>query len=242
MLKIGHRGAKAYAPENTIASFKKALELGVDMVEFDIRLTKDFHPVVIHDSQLTRLAKKAKRISHINLDELKSLRIKGEEEIPTLVEVLEVIGNKIALDIDIKVKGAAQPVIQTLRDNGIDFSNVMISSNYAGELRMAEQMEPEITTALIFRSAFHYYSFWLFMDFLAVLFLPITKYYISWLVKRANADYLVINHHLLNKKKVECFKKNGIRICAWTVNNVKKINYLKSLGVDGIITNYPDRL
>jgi len=242
MLKIGHRGAKAYAPENTIASFKKALELGVDMVEFDIRLTKDRYPVVIHDFQLTRLANKAKRISHINLEDLKNLRIKGEEEIPTLAEVLEAIDNKIGMDVDIKVKGAAQVVVQTLRDHGVDFSNVMISSNYASELSMAEQMESQITTALIFRSAFHYYSFWLALDFLAVLFLPITKYYISWLVKRANADYLVINHHLLNKKKVECFKKNGIKICAWTVDNVKKINYLKSLGVDGIITNYPDRL
>ena len=80
------------------------------------------------------------------------------------------------------------------------------------------------------------------MDFLAVLFLPITKYYISWVVRGAHADYLNINHRLLTREKVTTFKKNNIKICAWTVNSPRKIEYLKNLGIDGIITNYPDRL
>ena len=117
----------------------------------------------------------------------------------------------------------------------------MISSNYASELRTAERLEPKITTALIFRSG-NALSFWFVLDFLAILLLPITMYYISWLVKRANADYLCINHHFLDKKKVNLFKRRGIKICAWTVDNIKKINYLKNLGIDGIVTNRPDRL
>jgi glycerophosphoryl diester phosphodiesterase len=241
MLKIGHRGAKAYAPENTIASFKKALELGVDMVEFDVRITKDLYPVVIHDSQLSRLGKKFRRISHLTLREVKKIKIKGSEEIPTLGEVLEVIDNRIGMDIELKVKGSAQVIIQTLRDYKVDMKNVMISSNLASEIRRAEQLEPQITTALVFRSG-NSFTIWLVLDFLAILFLPLTMYYISWVVKRANANYLCINHHLLSQRKVALFKKNGIKICAWTVDNIKKINYLKSLGVDGIITNYPDRL
>jgi len=241
MLKIGHRGAKAYAPENTISSFKKALELGVDMIEFDVRITKDLYPVVIHDGQLTRLAKRFRRIKSLNLNEIKQCRLKGKECIPTLGEVLAVVGNKVGLDIELKVKGSAQIVIQTLRDYKIDFKDVMVSSNYAGEIRKAEQLEPEVTTALVFRAG-NTFSFWFISDFLAILFLPLTIYYISWLVKRANADYININYHFLNKNKVRRFKKKGIKICAWTVNSVKKINYLKGLGIDGIITNYPDRL
>ena len=241
MLKIGHRGAKAYAPENTLTSFRKALELGVDMVEFDIRLTRDFYPVVVHDTQLSRLAKKFRRISHLNLRELKKIRLKGQERIPTLSEVLNVIDSRVGMDIELKVRGSAQIVVATLREHHVDFKNVMISSNFATELKVAEGMEPQITTALVFRSG-NSLSFWLVLDFLAVLFLPITMHYISWLVKKANANYLNINHHLLNKKKVDLFHKKGIKICAWTVDNVKKINYLKGLGVDGIITNYPDRL
>ncbi len=241
MLKIGHRGAKAYAPENTITGFKKALELNVDMVEFDVRLTKDRHPIVIHDTQLARLAKKFRRISHLELREIKNLRIKGSEKIPTLGEVLKIIDNQVGMDIELKVKGSAEIVIATLREHRIDFKNVMVSSNFAGELKTAEAMEPEITTALVFRSG-NSLSFWLLLDFLAILFLPLTMYYISWLVKKANANYLNINYRLLDRKKVEMFHEKGIKICAWTVDSPKKIKYLKGLGIDGIITNYPDRL
>jgi len=243
MLKIGHRGAKAYALENTLTSFRKALELGVDMVEFDVRLTKDRYPVVIHDRQLARLGKDKKfiRVNQLTLREIKKIKIKHGERIPTLGEVLNAIENKVGMDIELKVKDSAQIVVQTLREHQIDFSNVMVSTNFAKELRMAEEMEPEITTALVFRSG-NSLSIWLILDFLAVLFLPFTVHYISWLVKRANANYLNINHRFLNKKKVDIFHAKGIKICAWTVDNINKINYLKSLGVDGIITNYPDRL
>ena len=241
MLKIGHRGAKAYAPENTIKSFKKALELGVDMIELDVRITKDKYPVVMHDYQLRRLTQKFGRVSKLTLAEVKNFKVKSTETIPTLSEALEAIDNQAGINIELKVKNSAQIVIQTLRDYKIDFKNVMISSNFPKEVRTAEGLEPNLTTALVFRST-NTFNIWLVLDFLAILFLPLTKYYISWLVKHAHADYLNINYHFLDKKKVALFKKRGIKICAWTVNSQKKIDYLKSLGIDGIITNYPDRL
>lgn len=241
MLKIGHRGAKAYAPENTIASFEKALELGVDMVELDVRVTKDKYPVVVHDNQLRRLTSEYMRVSHLTLAQIKKLKIKGRETIPTLGEVLEVFYNKVGLNIDLKVHGSAQIVVQTLRDYKVDMSNIMISSVHPRELRQVENLEPDIITALIFRS-YNAQRFWLVMDFLAILFLPLTKHYISWVVRQAHADYLNINHRLLNKNNVEVFQQQGIKICAWTVDSPRKIDYLKAIGVDGIITNYPDRL
>ena len=241
MLKIGHRGAKAYAPENTLTSFRTALEMGVDMVEFDIRITKDKYPVVIHDSHLRRLTKRFGQVKKMSLAEVKKLRIKKTEKIPTLAEVLETIDNRVGINIELKVKGSAQIVVQTLRDCKVDFKNVMISSNYPNEIKAVERLEPEITTALLFRAT-NVFNIWFIFDFLAILFLPITKHYIRWLVKRAGADYLNINHRFLDKNKVALFKKHGIKICAWTVDSQKKIDYLKSLGVDGIITNYPDRL
>lgn len=241
MLKIGHRGAKAYAPENTLTSFEKALELGCDMVEFDIRITKDKHPVVIHTNQLKKLTKIFGRVNKLTLAQVKKLKIKKIETVPTLAEVLEVIGNKLGINIELKVKSSAQIVVQTLRDYKIDFSKVMIASNHPGEIRAVKRLEPEITTALVFRST-NAINFWFVLDFLAILLLPITKYYITWVVKKAGADYLNINHHFLSKEKVDLFHSRGIKICAWTVDSQKKINYLKNLGIDGIITNYPDRL
>lgn len=242
MLKIGHRGAKAYAPENTISSFQKALDLGVDMIELDVRITKDKYPVVVHDNKLRRLTKEYLRVNKLTLDQVKKLKVKQTEEIPTLAEVLEVVDSRVGLNVELKVKDSAQIVVQTLRDYKIDLSNVMISSNHPGEIRTVEDLEPTITTALVFRSASGSFNLWLVLDFLAILFLPITKYYIVWVVKNAHADYLNINYHFLDKKKVEAFKKKGIKICAWTVNSQRKIDYLKDLGIDGIITNYPDRL
>ena len=241
MLKIGHRGAKAYAPENTLTSFRKALDLGVDMVEFDVRITKDKYPVIIHANQLGRLTQKTGRINKLTLAQVKKARIKKTETVPTLGEVLEVVGNKVGLNIELKLKGSAQIVVQTLRDYRIDFQNVMIASNHPSEIKEVERLEPKITTALVFRAT-NAFNIWFIFDFLAILFLPITKYYISWLVKKAGADYLNINHHFLDKRKVELFKSQGIKICAWTVDSKRKIKYLKKLGVDGIITNYPDRL
>lgn len=241
MLKIGHRGAKAYAPENTLSSFRKALELGVDMVELDVRITLDKHPVAVHDNKLRRLTKEYMRVNRLTLEQVKKLKIQKTETIPTLAEVLEVIDSRVGLNIDLKVKGSAQIVVQTLRDYKVDLDNIMISSVHAGELKLVERLEPRITTALIFRSN-NANNFWLLLDFLAILFLPITKYYISWIVRRAGADYLNINHRLLDKRKVDAFKKRGIKICAWTVDSKRKINYLKNIGIDGIITNYPDRL
>lgn len=242
MLKIGHRGAKAYAPENTISSFRKALDLGVDMIEFDVRITKDKYPVVVHDNKLRRLTKEYLRVNKLTLDQLKKLKVKKTEAIPTLAEVLDVVDSRVGLNIEIKVKDSAQIVVQTLRDYKIDFSNVMISSNLTKEIRTVEELEPKIITALVFRSTSGSFNLWMILDFLAILFLPITKYYITWVVRHAHADYLNINHHFLDKKKVDTFKKKGIKICAWTVNSQKKIDYLKDLGIDGIITNYPDRL
>ena len=241
MLKIGHRGAKAYAPENTISSFKKALELGVDMVECDIRLTKDSQPIVIHDAQLMRLSKKIRRVSQLTLTEIKEIKIKESESIPTLAEVLTAIDHQVGLKVELKVKDSAKIVIEVLRQNKIDLANVIISSNHPSEIRAVEDLEPAIETALTFRSG-NAVNIWFVLDFLALFFLPLTKYYIYWVVKQAHADYLDINYRLLDKRKVDYFKKHGIKVCAWTVDNPKKIEYLKNLGIDGIITNYPDRL
>ena len=155
--------------------------------------------------------------------------------------MLKILDSKVGMNIELKVKGSAPIVIQTLRDHRVNLKKIMISSNHSSEVKTVARMEPDITTALIFRST-NALNIWLVLDFLAILFLPITKYYISWLVKTAQADYLNINHMFLNKKKVEMFQRNSIKVCAWTVDSPRKIDYLKNLGIDGIITNYPDRL
>lgn len=241
MLKIGHRGAKAYAPENTLTSFRKAVDMGVDMVEVDVRLTKDGHLVAIHDNRLRRLTQEAGRVNKLTLAELRKIKIFKHEPIPTLGEVLEVLDSKVCINIELKVRKSAELVVQAIRDYGIRRDNILISSNYPSEIRVIERLEPEIRTALLFRAPTPLTP-WLLADILAFILFPITKYYILWLVRHARADYLNINRWLLSKRKVQFLRKHGIRTCVWTVDNPKTIAYLKELQVDGIITNYPDRL
>ena len=97
MLRIGHRGARAYAPENTLASFKKALEIGVDAVELDVRKTKDNQIVVIHDADVKRTTNGEGLVSELTLKEIKNLSADGEK-IPTLEETLDFL-DKVAEDL-----------------------------------------------------------------------------------------------------------------------------------------------
>lgn len=89
MLRVGHRGARFYAPENTITSFRKALELGANAVELDVRKTKDDHIVVVHDEDVKRTTNREGLVRELTLKDIKSLSIEGDEKIPTLEEALD---------------------------------------------------------------------------------------------------------------------------------------------------------
>src|SRR4030066_2090571 len=89
MLRIGHRGARAYEPENTLRSFREALEIGVDAVEFDVRKTRDNHLVVIHDADVKRTTNGKGLVADLTLKEIKDLSTGKGEKIPTLEEALE---------------------------------------------------------------------------------------------------------------------------------------------------------
>ena len=97
MLRIGHRGAGAYVPENTLASFKKALEIGVNAVELDVRKTKDGQLVVIHDADVKRTTDGEGLVCELTLDQIKGLSSNGEK-VPTLEETLDFLDKKMLLE------------------------------------------------------------------------------------------------------------------------------------------------
>src|ERR1700691_2371330 len=99
MLVIAHRGASGYEPENTLASFKKALEIGVDGIELDVHLSKDGNVMVIHDSWVNRTTNGIGRVENKTLKELQKLDAGNGEKIPTLQEVLDVINRKVLINI-----------------------------------------------------------------------------------------------------------------------------------------------
>ncbi len=108
MLRIGHRGAKAYAPENTLASFKKALEIGVDAVELDVRKTKDTQLVVIHDADVKRTTNGEGLVNDFTLKEIKSFDAGGGEKIPTFEEALDFLDKKVKVFVELKEVGVEE--------------------------------------------------------------------------------------------------------------------------------------
>ncbi len=115
MLKIGHRGAMGYAPENTLGSFAKALELGVDGIELDVHVCKSGEVVVIHDERVDRTTNGKGQVKEMTLKELKELDAGKGERIPTLEEVLDFVDRRAFIDIELKAEGIGNSVADIVR-------------------------------------------------------------------------------------------------------------------------------
>ena len=111
---IGHRGAAGLEPENTLRSIGKAIELGVDQVEIDVRLTKDRRLVVIHDPTVGRTTNGQGYVKDFTFEELRRLDAGKGERIPSLEEVLSLTKGKIVLQIELKEEGTARPVVRLI--------------------------------------------------------------------------------------------------------------------------------
>ena len=149
MLRIGHRGARAYAPENTLASFKKALEIGVDAVELDVRKTKDNQLVVIHDADVKRTTNREGLVSEFTLKEIQSLDAGSGEKIPTLEETLDFLGKKVKILIELKETGVEEQVLKIVHQKGLE-KNVVITSFLEEALRKVRELDKDVETGLIY--------------------------------------------------------------------------------------------
>ena len=137
VLIIAHRGASAYEPENTLRSVKKALELSADMVEVDVRTSRDGHIMIMHDVVVDRTTNGKGYVKDMTLKELKKLDAGLGERIPTLQEVAELVRRKAQLVVEIKVPGIEKKVLQIVKENELDRQAFItsFSSKYPREWR-----------------------------------------------------------------------------------------------------------
>ena len=126
--RIGHRGAAGHAPENTQASFRKAIELGCDMTELDVHVCASGDVVVIHDETLDRTTNGKGNVSDHTLTELKQLDAGKGEQIPLLQEVLELLKDRIMLNIELKGLGTAEPVYKIVKKTGWSNQDLTVTS------------------------------------------------------------------------------------------------------------------
>ncbi len=240
ILKIGHRGAMGYEPENTLRSFKKAVELGMKIMELDVHLCQSGETVVIHDEKVDRTTNGQGYVNKMSLAELKKLDAGRGEKIPTLQEVIDEFKGKIKFIIEIKGVKPAEEVCKLIIKNKLE-PEVIVSSNHVKALLTVNKELPEVKTALIYYSTKTKFGQYLFAVF-SLLILPLTKIIILKRVKKAKIDAIHLIYPLATKNFVAKLHRLGYQVGVWVVNKEKTVNKMKAAGVDRIISNYPDRL
>lgn len=218
-LKIGHRGAKAYEPENTILSFKRAIELGANAVELDVRRTKDGEIVVIHDAEVDRTTNGRGLVSELTLSEIKRLSTEKGEKIPTLEEALDFLDRKVKILVELKEVGIEEKVLDIIRRRGLE-DNVMIISFHEEALRRVRELSGTIKTGLIYVK--HKDPIGAALSLKAQYILPMYKFIYPSLIRKAHAS--------------------GIKVIAWTINTPEEAQEYARMGVDGIASDKPDIL
>ena len=219
VLRIGHRGAAGHEPENTLLSLNKAVELGCDMTEIDVHVCASGEVVVIHDEEVYRTTNGTGFVSQMSLDALKALDAGKGESIPTLEEVLSALKGRIQLNIELKGEGTTVPVHKIVENSGWSPDELVLTSFNWNLLDEYRELDPEARLGpLAHVNAFH-----------------AARY-------ASKIDAYCVNpfHHLCRKTFVTKTHKKGLKIFPWTVNEPYDIQKMKDVGVDGIISDFPD--
>jgi glycerophosphoryl diester phosphodiesterase len=217
MLKVGHRGARAYEPENTLRSFKRALELGVNAVELDVRMTKDGEIVVIHDAEVDRTTNGKGLVNQLTLKEIKQFKTEKDEKIPTLEEVLDFLDKKLTVLIELKETGLETKLLKTVQKKGLE-KNVVIVSFLEEALRKVRELNQKVETGLIYVK--HKNPVKSATDLKATYLLPLYRFTHSADVQKAH--------------------QNGLKVVVWTINKPEEVVEYVEKGVDGITSDSPD--
>lgn len=216
---IGHRGAAGSELENTLASIATAKQMGVYAIEFDIRKTKDNHLIVCHDPDLRRISGDGRRTENLTLAEIQRVPLLTGATVPTLHEVMEVLGNTRGL-IDIKEHGCSQLLIDTLEK--FPKARVSVASTQLDELVILKNLR---------QRKFKLYGS------------ELTKPFdIIRMAKRFGFDGVSLNYWLLNPATYWMCKRANLDILVWTVNRRFQARFLARLYPDiTMITDYPER-
>ncbi|MGE7764243.1 glycerophosphodiester phosphodiesterase [Peribacillus sp. NPDC096540] len=232
-LKIGHRGASGYCPENTMASYYKAIELGADFLEVDIHLSKDGVLVVHHDPTLDRTTNGKGNLRDYTVAELKKLdagswfhaRFKGER-VPLLSEILENFRSDVGILIEIKhpslYPGIEKKLAEELSNRGdyaSDKKRILVHSFDMESMKRFHQLMPDIPVGVLIKRR-------------------ITDQKLKEIAEFAS--FLNPKQTILSTKLQMRIQEQGMKVFTWTVNNKKQIQMLKKMKLDGIISDFPD--
>ncbi len=239
-LVIGHRGASRFAPENTSAAFRLAQESAADGVEFDVRLTRDGIPVIIHDDNLRRTGNSNGRIANLSLEEVKKFDVgswrgsefKGES-VPTLTELFDLFSSNGLLYLEMKSDVAtrqrlAEACCEYILNSGLK-ERVIVECFDLEAIKIVKTIDSSIATAALFEPS--------------LKALPMTTG--ERLVEKARAvgaNEIALNHRLTNERTVTRAREAGLKVVVWTVDDPLWINRAVDYGIEALITNDPNTM
>jgi glycerophosphoryl diester phosphodiesterase len=228
-LRVGHRGASAHAPENTLAAVKKAAELGADMVELDVQHSADGVPVIIHDADLSRISRRQGLVSQYTLAELQELDAGDGQTIPTLEEAVAACREYgLMLYLELKSGMVIPAAMHTLRRlNFIDYT--VVTSFRPDWLAFAKGIEPDLTVSVLFGAPT--------LDPVALAQSVGAAY-----VHPAWEAMAPQPHRLLTPEWIARVRAAGLGIVIWHEERPSEIAALRQLGVDAICSDAPDLL
>lgn len=220
MMKIvGHRGARGLAPENTVASFLKALEHGVDEIECDVRVTADGIPVMLHDRHLGDQAGSKLNVHTHTYEELKT----HKGDLPTLEEVIRAVEKRVPIVIEVKPGEKAKPIsaaLTRLLDDGWEPAHFLLASFSFKTLRELHAHHPDIEKVINDR--------W-------------SGVRATYRARRLGTKRVTMNHRFFWRGFVRAMNRGGYKLNAYTLNDPAKAHKLASYGMYGVVTDYPDK-
>lgn len=217
MIIFGHRGAPGFPryAENTIGSFTKAIQAGATGLEFDVRRCADGQLAVIHDDTIDRTTNGRGRVADLSYEQLRKFKTENGEAVPLLSSVLEEFGGRCVLNIELKDRAIGPAVKELVLRKRLE-RQVLVSCFDWEELR---PLRPEVPIALLTSR------------------LP----ELIWRAVELRAAAIHPRHDLVTRSLIEAARETGLRLHAWTVNEPQDWLRLRELGVDGIVTDFPER-
>ena len=242
MLIIGHRGASAVAPENTMAAFREAIAVGADGIEFDVRLTRDGVPVVIHDSTLRRTGSLPQRVADLTWNEISKVDVGswfGEsfanETVPSLAELFTLFQtNNSTLYLEMKCdspseqRPLAKACVRAIEEHSLK-ERVVVECFQLPALKILKEIDPDIKTVALFEPSITNPS--VLSD--------------QRIIKQATdvgAAALALHHRLARESLVQKAKAAGLHVAVWTVDEPAWIEKAQAIGIDALITNNPEAM
>jgi glycerophosphoryl diester phosphodiesterase len=219
MICFGHRGAMGHVAENTLESFELAVRQGANSIELDV-IQIEGQAVVFHDSSLERLCGVSGLIENKSLKEISTLRVQNKHKIPMLSEVFDLINGKVGINIELKTKGSATAVYNTIKTKNYNIDDLLISSFNHKELKEIKILIPAIKIGALHVS------------------IPVEN---AKFANELSAYSVHPSIEFIDKDYVTDAHQRGLKVFVFTVNTVEDFQRMKDLAVDGVFTNYPDK-